>query len=140
MATPQTLFEYYQSLGKSLPSFSTRFSDPSFASAAQRAGITQAQYTGSGSQNTVILNQLLSSTQPTRQLSPEQTQFFTGQISNIRQQVQTIQPQVAAFGTSPLPIGTDLAKVIGYSGGGGYSRNSAIKPLVLQAKPKLKRR
>jgi hypothetical protein len=54
----QDLNSYYAAIGRSLPSFSSRFSDPAFAAAAARAGISQSAYTGSASQNNAILNQL----------------------------------------------------------------------------------
>lgn len=59
MATPTNLYQYYQQQGKSLPKYNVRFSDPAFASAAQKAGVSQSQYVGSAEQNTAILNQLL---------------------------------------------------------------------------------
>lgn len=60
-----TLFEYYQGIGKSLPtSLSGRFSDPTFADAARRAGVSQGSYTGSASQNNAILMALQSAQSP----------------------------------------------------------------------------
>jgi len=53
-----TLFEYYTGQGKPLPKFNQRFSDPAFAAAAQQAGVNQATYVGSGSQNNQILSAL----------------------------------------------------------------------------------
>lgn len=56
-----TLFEYYQSVGKAFPtSLSGRFSDPAFADAARRAGVSQSSYTGSAQQNSAILSALQS--------------------------------------------------------------------------------
>ncbi len=55
-----TLTEYYQGIGKSLPtSLSGRFSDPTFAAAARSAGVSQGAYTGSAAQNNAILSQLM---------------------------------------------------------------------------------
>ncbi len=60
-----TLFEYYQGIGKSLPtSLGGRFSDPTFADAARRAGVSQSSYTGSAAQNNAILMALQSTQSP----------------------------------------------------------------------------
>jgi len=53
-----TLYDYYTSQGKSLPSVDSRFSDPSFASAATKAGISKDVYTGTAEQNNAILGNL----------------------------------------------------------------------------------
>lgn len=55
MPQATTLYEYYTQQGKPLPPLSQRFADPAFAAAAQQAGISQAQYTGTSSQNVAIL-------------------------------------------------------------------------------------
>ena len=60
MAQAKTLYDYYSQQGKTLPKYSERFSDPTFSTAAQQAGVSSDIYTGTGEQNTAILGALLS--------------------------------------------------------------------------------
>lgn len=53
-----TLYDYYNSQGKSLPKPQDRFSDTSFADAAKKAGVDPTGYTGTAEQNTAISQHL----------------------------------------------------------------------------------
>lgn len=59
MATPKSLYDFYNAKGQQLAAPSLRFNDPAFAAAATAAGITKAQYIAAGSNNADYNNQIL---------------------------------------------------------------------------------
>jgi len=56
---PSTIYDYYKTQGKAAPPPSQRFSDPAFAAAAAKAGVSQTDYLKAGSNNADYNNRIV---------------------------------------------------------------------------------